>query len=95
VSDSYRAKRRRFLVATLGMVVFDLASCFSYAEMFFEFNGATSKRKRGMPRLSRRPSHCGYYVRLSDRTTAHVCGTVYQAARLLILFDLDSVEDFA
>lgn len=48
-----------------------------------------------MPRLSRRPSHCGYYVRLSDRTTAHVCGTVYQAARLLILFDLDSVEDFA
>lgn len=95
MSDSYRANRRRFLVATLGIVVFDLASCFSYVEMFFEFNGATSKRKRGMPRLSRRPSHCGYYVRLSDRMTAHVCGTLYQAARLLILFDLDGVEDFA
>jgi hypothetical protein len=29
VSDSYRANRRMFLVATLGRVVFDLASCFS------------------------------------------------------------------
>jgi hypothetical protein len=57
VNDSYRANRRRFLVATFGEVVVAFASCFSYAEMFFEFNGATSNRKTGMPRLSRRPSH--------------------------------------
>jgi len=44
VSDSYRAKRRRFFVATFGDVVFALASVFSYAEMFFEFRGATSNR---------------------------------------------------
>jgi len=62
--------------------------------MFLELRGATSNKKRGMPRLSRRPSHCGYYVRLSDRMTAHGCRTLYQAARLLILFDIDGIEDF-
>jgi hypothetical protein len=60
VNDSYRANSRTFLVRMLGTVVFDLARFFSYAEMFFEFSGATSKTKSGMPRLSRRPSHCGY-----------------------------------
>jgi hypothetical protein len=50
-----------------------------------------------MPRLSRRPSHCGYYVRLSDTMTltAHGCRGLYQTARLLVLFDLDGVEDLA
>jgi hypothetical protein len=44
VSDSYRANRRRFFVATLGEVVFALERAFSYDEMFLEFRGATSKR---------------------------------------------------
>jgi hypothetical protein len=65
VSDSYKANSRTFFVSTFGSVVFDLARFFSYAEMFFEFNGATSKRKSGMPRLSRRPSHWGYYEAVS------------------------------
>jgi hypothetical protein len=77
----------------LGMVVLDLASCFSYVDMFFELSGATSNRKRGMPRLSRRPSHCGYYVRLSDTMTAHGCRVLYQLARLLVLLELDGGED--
>jgi hypothetical protein len=57
VNDSYKANSRTFLVKTLGTVVLDLARFFSYAEIFFVFSGATSKRKSGMPRLSRRPSH--------------------------------------
>jgi hypothetical protein len=68
VSDSYRANSRRFFVSTLGRVVFDFARFFSYAEMFFEFSGATSKRKSGMPRLSRRPSHWGYYEAVRTHT---------------------------
>lgn len=57
VNDSYSANNLTFLVRTLGSVVFDLAKFFSYADMFFVFSGATSNRKTGMPRLSRRPSH--------------------------------------
>jgi hypothetical protein len=60
VNDSYKANSRTFLVWTLGTRVFDLARFFSYAEIFFVFSGRTSKRNSGMPRLSRRPSHCGY-----------------------------------
>jgi hypothetical protein len=93
VSDSYRANKRMFLVATLGRVVFDLESCFSYAEMFLLLSGATSNKYRGMPRLSRRPSHCGYYARLSDMMKADVDGSFYQTACLLVLFNFDSVED--
>jgi hypothetical protein len=89
VSDSYNANRRTFwqcqrsearqwsgrtLVGTLGTVVRDLARFFSYAEMFFEFRGATSKRNSGIPRLSRRPSHWGYCARLSDCHVAHSSG---------------------
>lgn len=44
VNDSYSANNRMFFVCTFGSVVFDLARFFSYAEMFFEFSGATSKR---------------------------------------------------
>jgi hypothetical protein len=68
VNDSYKANRRTFLVRTPGTVVFDFDRFFSYAEMFLVLSGATSKRKSGMPRLSRRPSHWGYY-RLSDVST--------------------------
>lgn len=92
VSDSYRANSRTFLVSTPGTVVLDLARFFSYAEMFLVFSGATSKRKSGMPRLSRRPSHWGYYeaVRCDNPGHKH---TPYQTARLLELLDLDSLED--
>jgi hypothetical protein len=60
VRDSYRANRRRLLVGTVGEVKVAFARFFSYAEMFFELRGATSNRKTGIPRLSRRPSHWGY-----------------------------------
>lgn len=95
VSDSYRANKRRFLVATLGMMVLESARFFSYEEIFFALSGATSKRYRGIPRLSRRPSHWGYYAEhCQTRLGCGGCGVVYQAARLLEFLGFDCVEDF-
>ena len=47
-----------------------------------------------MPRLSRRPSHCGYYraSRCQRLGETEVCKAGYQSARLLKLFDLDVEE---
>lgn len=93
VNDSYSANNRTFLVKMLGSVVFDLAKFFSYAEMFFVFSGATSKRKSGMPRLSRRPSHWGYCkaVRYGHHQQKH---TSYESTCLFELLNLDGFEDF-
>jgi hypothetical protein len=94
VNDSYRANRRTFLVRTPGTVVFDLDKFFSYAEMFFVLSGATSKRKSGMPRLSRRPSHWGYYWLLGVSTQGiGMWHSTYQTARLLEFLNVDSLED--
>jgi hypothetical protein len=58
-------------VAVFGEVVFAFARLFSYAEIALELRWETSKRKMGMPRLSRRPNHCGYYeVIVSDASFA-------------------------
>lgn len=63
--------------------------------MFFAFSGATSNRKRGMPRLSRRPSHWGYCARLSDVRVLREAREVYQTARLLEFFGFNRVENLA